>query len=215
MVFGFSLYLHLSSVAVKGSHTNPPQPWLWFIPQTESRTHSHESRPGLHISETKHECTCSFFFFYIFPFKQALLLLLSQCQLVKINDKTGETRHISPATLSHACTRRRRSVPSDVKDNRLPLLACIFSQNKVLLSDVPQRSIPGGISLLSLPSGPLRWVPTSIISSRQISTLSLQQPPPSILTKPDIKTCSGTHPPALRLLFRRCFRDFLETRPFC
>lgn len=87
MVFGFSLYLHLSSAAVKGSHTNPPQPWLWFIPRTESRTHSGESRPGLHISETKHECTC----FYIFPFKQILSLLLSQCQLVKINDKTQET----------------------------------------------------------------------------------------------------------------------------
>lgn len=212
MVFGFSLYLHLSSVAVKGSHTNPPQPRLWFIPRTESRTHSRESRPGLHISETKHECTCC----YIFPFKPALSLLLSQCQLGKINDKRERTRHISPATFSHSCTRRRRrSVSSDVKAQRLPLLVCIFSQNKLLLSDVPQRSIPGVISLLSLPSGPLRRVPTSIISSRQISTLSLQQPPPSILTKPDIKTCSGTHPPALGLLFRRCFRDFLETRSFC
>ncbi len=126
------------------------------------------------------------------------------CWKWDIRQKRHQGRsHISPGTLSHSCKKKKmfiiwRQCTSWLLFNyQAPIgslhRAAYFPKTNFLVFRWAQVKPPRTYLLAFIGKRPAP-LSSHLYNQWQTDTYpSLQQPPPSILTKPDIKTCSSTH----------------------
>lgn len=130
--------------------------------------------------------------------------LFNQCRLGH-EQKDIKWGHIPPATLSNSCNKSKNVY--QLTSFEAPLR--LFSKQH-FGSDRLEGLVPGVIVSLLLPSSLLSWVPTSVISSRQIVTLRSSSRLPAFLAKPYIKACSDMRTGCVPQMFQ----GFLGTIAF-